>query len=140
MSFLTEATVRRLAGSQLPRALGTTAPRASFSVSVQHQKSAKDTVKDSLKTVDRVVSDKLVDGINVGATVANKIKEAGSEVKKGQATGKAAELKDETKGKASELAGEAKGKASELTGQAKGKAEEVAGKARGAAEEAKQKL
>lgn len=66
MSFLTEVTVRRLASFQLPRTVATTAPRAAFSISAQRQKVVPDTVKEKLKSVDRVVSDKLVDGINIG--------------------------------------------------------------------------
>lgn len=68
MSFLTEAAARRLAS--VPRAVATsgfttTVPRASFTTSIQLQKTATETVKDGLKTVDRAVSDKLVDGINI---------------------------------------------------------------------------
>lgn len=66
MSFLTELTVRRMASLQLPRTVATTAPRAAFSISTQRQKTVTESVKDSVKKVDRVVSDKLVDGINIG--------------------------------------------------------------------------
>ncbi|EOO03227.1 putative lea domain-containing protein [Phaeoacremonium minimum UCRPA7] len=132
MSFLTEAAARRLAS--VPRAVATsgfttTVPRASFTTSIQLQKTATETVKDSLKTVDRAVSDKLVDGINITTNAASKVKEAAGEASSGKVTGQAAELR-----------GEASGKASELKGEAKGKAHEVAGKAKGAAEEAKQKI
>lgn len=44
------------------------APQA-FSTSFVQRKSATETVKDTVKTVDRAVSDKLVDGIEVGRTV-----------------------------------------------------------------------
>lgn len=66
MSFLTEAAARRVATLQVPRTLITTAPRASFTSGVTLSKSATETAKDTLKTVDRAVSDKLVDGINIG--------------------------------------------------------------------------
>jgi hypothetical protein len=67
MSFLIEATTRRLA-TALPRAsIATQAPRA-FSTSFAHQKTATETVKDGLKTVDRAVSDKLVDGLDAAGT------------------------------------------------------------------------
>lgn len=41
------------------------APRA-FSTSFAPQKSATEAVKDTVKTVDRAVADKLVDGIEIG--------------------------------------------------------------------------
>jgi hypothetical protein len=41
------------------------APRA-FSTSFAAHKSATETVKDTVKTVDRKVADKLVDGIEIG--------------------------------------------------------------------------
>jgi len=69
MSFLTEAAARRVATAtrQVPRALANSGvPRAAFSSGVTLQKSAVDSAKDTLKTVDRAVSDKLVDGINIG--------------------------------------------------------------------------
>jgi len=91
------------------------APRA-FSTTIVQRKSPTEAVKDTVKTVDRAVSDKLVDGIEVGQTAAQKAKEV------------AGMSKGEMKGKAEELKGEAKGKAAEISGQAKGKAEEVKGK------------
>lgn len=67
MSFLIEATTRRVA-TALPRAsIAAHAPRA-FSTSIVYQKSATETVKDGLKSVDRAVSDKLVDGLDVAGT------------------------------------------------------------------------
>lgn len=72
MSFLTEATTRRLAtlSTQAIRSttVTTTAPRAAFSSSVTLQKTVADTTKDTLKTVDRTMSDKLVDAIDIGCT------------------------------------------------------------------------
>lgn len=67
MSFLIETSFRRLATVPLPatRVAATSASR-SFTTSLAARKSATETVKDGLKTVDRAVSDKLVDGINAG--------------------------------------------------------------------------
>ena len=47
------------------RAVAVRAPRA-FSTTVVMNKTATETVKDTLKTVDRAVSDKIVDGIELG--------------------------------------------------------------------------
>jgi len=108
MSFLTRTSIRNATRA-------TFAPRA-FSTSFAAQKTTTESAKDTLKTVDRKVSDKLVDGIEVGQTVAAKAKDV------------AGLNAAEAKGKASEVAGQAKGKAAELKGEAKGKAEEVKGK------------
>jgi hypothetical protein len=43
-------------------------PRAAFSTTNPHQKSAVASAKDTLKSVDRTVSDKLVDGIDIGSS------------------------------------------------------------------------
>ncbi|KAB5545800.1 ClpP/crotonase-like domain-containing protein [Coniochaeta sp. 2T2.1] len=104
------------------------------------QKTPVETAKDALKTVDRAVSDKLVDGINVATNVKDKVKDVTEDVVGHKSTGAAAEVSGQAKGKASELAGEAKGKTGEVVGEAKGKASELAGKAKGAAEETKRKL
>lgn len=55
MSFIARTTLRRAAF----------APRA-FSTSFAVQKSPVDTAKDALKTVDKAVSSKIVDGIEIG--------------------------------------------------------------------------
>ncbi|KAK3317669.1 hypothetical protein B0T19DRAFT_295769 [Cercophora scortea] len=135
MSFLTEVTARRVATFQLPRTLATSAPRAAFSSGVTLRKNPVDAAKDTLKTVDRAVSDKLVDGIDIGTTVASKIKGTAEDVANSNAASKAAELRGEAVGKASEVAGKAKGTAEEWTGKAKGAASEAAGKAQGTASE-----
>lgn len=64
MSFLTEVSARRVA--TLSRTRFTTLPRATFTTSVYLRKSIVDAGKDALKTADRAVSDKIVDGIDVG--------------------------------------------------------------------------
>ncbi|SPQ24472.1 6874b1f8-1e6f-4b78-8e44-b32f7ed6bc2d [Thermothielavioides terrestris] len=119
---------RRLAPSTLSR--------AAFTTSARHPKSAVDAATETLKSVDRKVSDKIVDGINIGTAYANKMKEATHEGKASEMKGKAHEAAGEAKGKASEM----KGKASEVASEAKGKAGEVAGKTREAVGEAKEKL
>lgn len=72
MSFLPELSAARRA---LPRALFTAqaqtasiAQRAAFSTASPLQKTVVDSAKDTLKTVDRAVSDKLVDGIDTAST------------------------------------------------------------------------
>ncbi|PNH75887.1 hypothetical protein VD0001_g1668, partial [Verticillium dahliae] len=65
MSFLIETITRRTAALPITRATTLAAPRA-FTTTPFASKSATETVKDSLKTVDRAVSDKIVDGINAG--------------------------------------------------------------------------
>ncbi|KAN0101961.1 hypothetical protein V8E51_012471 [Hyaloscypha variabilis] len=87
-----------------------------FSTSLANRKVVPDAVKEPVKKIDRAVSDKLVDGIELGQKGAQKAKEVA-----GMSSG-------EVKGKAHEVAGEAKGKANELAGEAKGKKEELKGK------------
>jgi guanyl-specific ribonuclease Sa len=58
MSFLTRTT--RIAATRAP-----VASRA-FTASAVQNKTVVDTAKDTLKAVDRKVSDKLVDGIEIG--------------------------------------------------------------------------
>lgn len=71
MSFLTEMTFRRMANISRVAARSSnftsTVPRAAFSTTVQLQKNPVDAAKDGLKKVDRVVSDKIVDGIDIGS-------------------------------------------------------------------------
>jgi hypothetical protein len=125
MSFLTKNVIRRAALA--PRVIVFQAPRT-FTTSFALQRTATDAVKDTAKKVDRVVSDKIVDGIEAGEEAAANV------------TGKAQELKGDAAAKAQELKGEAAGKTEELKGEAKGAAEQAKGKAKGAAEEAKHKL
>ncbi|KAM5351797.1 hypothetical protein ACJ41O_004520 [Fusarium nematophilum] len=125
MSFLTENIVRRVALA--PRVFAIQAPRT-FSTSFAAHRTATEAVKDTAKKVDRAVSDKIVDGIEVGETVTGKIKEGAEQVTGSHAASKAAELKGEAKGKASELQGEAKGAAKEAKGKVKGATEELKNK------------
>jgi len=114
MSFLSQTTplfrvaVRSSAARSSPRL---------FSTAFIQQKSATDTVKDGLKSVDRAVSDIAVAGIDKGVEIKDKAAEVVGSTTAG-----------DVKGKASEVAGEAKGKAAEVSGQTKGKMEEVKGK------------
>lgn len=128
------------------------APRQ-FSTSIVAQKSATESVKDGLKTVDRKVSDKLVDGINAGGrcfsnhpppphsfiekgagieltSVILIIAAATDKVKKAT-TGATESTVGNTKASAEELRGQATGKAAELKGEAKGAAKEAEGKVKG---------
>lgn len=70
MSFLTEMSFRRMATVSRTAARSSNftsvVPRAAFSTTVQLQKTPVDAAKDGLKKVDRVVSDKIVDGIDLG--------------------------------------------------------------------------
>jgi hypothetical protein len=61
MSFLTSRALNAARASALP-ALAT----RSFATTALRQKTATEAVKDTLKTVDRAVSDKIVDGIEIG--------------------------------------------------------------------------
>ncbi|RYP05107.1 hypothetical protein DL764_004023 [Monosporascus ibericus] len=127
MSYTSEIAARRMA--LLCRA-PLVQTRRQFSTTIAAQKSTTETVKESLKQVDRKVSDKLVDGINVGSAAAQKV--AGvAEAGGSKARASAEELRGEAKGKASELQGELQGKASELKGEAKGAAKEAEGKVKG---------
>ncbi|KAI1108400.1 hypothetical protein F5Y14DRAFT_445499 [Nemania sp. NC0429] len=113
MSFLTESAVRRVAF--VSRLASVQAPRQ-FTTSMAARKTIVETAKDTIKTVDRKVSDKLVDGINVSAKAAETV------------TGKATETNYKAAGTAEEIRGKAKGEAEELAGKAKGAAKEAEGK------------
>ncbi|KAH8668678.1 hypothetical protein BX600DRAFT_510748 [Xylariales sp. PMI_506] len=116
MSFLTEAAARRMALA--PRVTIVQAPRY-FSASARMHKTATETAKDVLKTVDRAVADKLVDGIDATTSAAEKASRS--------------DLGGKLKGAAEEIRGKTKGSTEEFKGKAKGAAHEAAGKAKGAA-------
>ncbi|CAG8950783.1 hypothetical protein HYFRA_00002998 [Hymenoscyphus fraxineus] len=122
MSFLTRTT---------PLLRTPIATRA-FSTSYTLRKVVPEPVVNAAKTVDRKVSDVLVDGIEVGQNAAQKAKEVAG-MSSSEAKGKASELAGQAKGKANEVAGNA----SEMAGQAKGKANEMAGEAKGKSAELK---
>ncbi|KAI0845053.1 hypothetical protein F5Y00DRAFT_184221 [Daldinia vernicosa] len=106
MSFL-EVTARRLATTSRIAVVPAT---RHFSTSIAAQKSVTEAAKDTLKTVDRKVSDKLVDGINVGANLASKVK---GEADTGKVKGTAEEIRRQSKGAAEELKDKAKDTAKE---------------------------
>ncbi|KAI0544161.1 hypothetical protein F4679DRAFT_589779 [Xylaria curta] len=113
MSFLSEAAVRRVALAS--RVASVQAPRQ-FSTSIAARKTMTEAAKDTLKTVDRKVSDKLVDGINAGSKAAETV------------TGKATEANYKAAGTAEEIRGKMKAETEELAGKAKGAAKEAEGK------------
>ncbi|PNY24952.1 Uncharacterized protein TCAP_05114 [Tolypocladium capitatum] len=100
MSFVSEKFIRLAV--PVSRALTVQAPRA-LTTSAVVRKSASETVKDGLKSVDRAISDNV---IIPGLDAATKVKEGAEKVAKRQAAGKAERLK----GKA-ECAEQAKGTA-----------------------------
>lgn len=137
MSFLT-----RTINASRTAAIATPASRIAvarssrtFTTSLAAQKTATETVKDELKHIDRVVSDKLVDGINLASAASHKVRETAEDLSNSgvadQVEGEAAHAK----GKAQEMKGRAQGKMSEMSG----KAQEMKGKAKGAAAETKGK-
>ncbi|TGJ85515.1 hypothetical protein E0Z10_g3242 [Xylaria hypoxylon] len=121
MSFLTETIARRVALTS--RVAWVQAPRQ-FGTSMAACKTMTESAKDTIKTVDRKVSDKLVDGINMGSKVAESV------------TGKAHEANPKAAGTAEEIRGKVKGHSEELAGKAKGAAKEAEGSVKGAAKNA----
>ncbi|CAN8105425.1 unnamed protein product [Discula destructiva] len=128
MSFLTEMTTRRMAAFTRTR-ITTTIPRASFTTSLSQRKNVVDAGKDTLKNVDRAVSDKLVDGIDAGVAAKDKVKETAAPIV-GKAQSEASKLTGEAQGKASELKGKAEGNAASAKGTVDEKAGELKGKAK----------
>ncbi|KAI1129753.1 hypothetical protein F5Y10DRAFT_145062 [Nemania abortiva] len=116
MSFLSEAAIRRMA--LVPRVASVQAPRQ-FSTTIAARKTMTESAKDTLKSVDRKVSDKLVDGINVGAKAAETV------------TGKATQANYKAAGTAEEIRGKMKAESEELKGKAKGAAKEAEGTIKG---------
>ncbi|KAL7951441.1 hypothetical protein V8C42DRAFT_7868 [Trichoderma barbatum] len=113
-----------------------------FTTSLAAQRTASETVKDSLKHVDRAVSDKLVDGINIATAASHKVMETAEDLSRSgvssQVEGEAAHIRGKAEGMKATATGkveEMKGKAEEMKGKAKGKAEEMKGKAKGKADE-----
>ncbi|KAG9251004.1 uncharacterized protein F5Z01DRAFT_677257 [Emericellopsis atlantica] len=141
MSAIAAVTARRAAA--LPRAAIAFHAARPFTTTVIQQKSATETVKDGLKSVDRAVSDKIVVGLDAAAAAKEKAKGEAEKVS-GKAEGTAEELKgdaqqvkNQAKGEAKETKGDLAGKAQELKGEAKGKAAELKGKAKETAQDMK---
>ncbi|KAI1088521.1 hypothetical protein F5B19DRAFT_471055 [Rostrohypoxylon terebratum] len=114
MSFLTEAAARRLALTS--RVIAVPVPRH-FTTSIAAQKTVTEAAKDTLQSVNRKVSDKIVDGINAGETIVSKVK---GEADAGKAKESAEEIRGKLKAKAEEAKGAAKGAAKEAEGEVKG--------------------
>ncbi|KAI1364040.1 hypothetical protein F5Y08DRAFT_223752 [Xylaria arbuscula] len=127
MSFLTETIVRRVALTS--RVASIQAPRQ-FSTSMAARKTIAESAKDTIKSVDRKVSDKLVDGINAGSKAAEAVTGKATEANY-KAAGSAEEIRSKAAGKAEELAGKAKGAAKETEGEIKGAAKSAEGKVKG---------
>ncbi|GAW13393.1 hypothetical protein ANO14919_027780 [Xylariales sp. No.14919] len=132
MSFLTESAARRMALTS--RIVWVQAPRQ-FSTSIAARKTMTESAKDTIKTVDRKVSDKLVDGINLGAKAAETVTGKATEANY-KAAGSAQEIRGKMKANSEELAGRAKGAAKEAEGTIK----ETEGAIKGAAKDAEGKV
>ncbi|CAK7218514.1 hypothetical protein SCUCBS95973_003514 [Sporothrix curviconia] len=149
MPFLSELTFRRLATGAPRFSAIAVAPRVTatstlhsrhLSSSAPRAKTVTETAKDTLKSVDRAVSDKLVDGINVGSAMANKVKEAGQDIADGKATGKAQQLRNEAEATGNELKRDAEVKGQGFKEAAKDKASQAAEKTKQAAGEVKSRM
>jgi F0F1-type ATP synthase membrane subunit b/b' len=127
MSFLTEVAVRRMALSS--RVASVQASRQ-FTTTFAARKTVTEAAKDTIKTVDRKVSDKLVDGINASTKAAEAVTGKAADANQ-KAAGTAQEIRDKAKSDSAELAGEAKGAINEAKGTIKGAAKETEGKVKG---------
>ncbi|KAK5625101.1 hypothetical protein RRF57_000817 [Xylaria bambusicola] len=99
--------------------------------SMAARKTITESAKDTLKSVDRKVSDKLVDGINAGSKVAQTVTGKATEANY-KAAGTAEEIRSKTSASSEELAGKAKGAAHEAEGAIKGAATNAEGKVKSA--------
>ncbi|CAK7267629.1 hypothetical protein SEPCBS119000_002651 [Sporothrix epigloea] len=149
MPFVTELTFRRLASAAprmiagAPRATATSTLQSRYlSSTVPRAKTVTETAKDTLKTVDRAVSDKLVDGINVGSAMASKVKEVSQDIADGTATatGKAQQMRNEAEAKGNELKHDAEVKGQDVKESAKDKASQAAEKTKQAADGVKSRM
>ncbi|KAF2963699.1 hypothetical protein GQX73_g9877 [Xylaria multiplex] len=128
MSFLTETIARRVALTS--RVASIQVPRQ-FSTSMATRKTIAEAAKDTIKSVDRKVSDKLVDGINIGAKAAETVTGKATEANY-RAAGTAQEIRNKMHAESEELTGKAKGAAKEAEGSIKGAAKHAEGKAKSA--------
>ncbi|RDA85213.1 hypothetical protein CP532_3292 [Ophiocordyceps camponoti-leonardi (nom. inval.)] len=135
MSLATHRFVRLAA--RRPIALRVCPQRRSFVTTPAVFKSATETVKDGLKSVDRTVSDNvLVPGLDAAA----KVKETVKSTTMGDAKQKVNEMTGQAKSKTEQAKGDAAAKAEELKGDAKAKTEHVKGQVKGAAADVQSKL
>ncbi|PTB44485.1 uncharacterized protein TrAFT101_003037 [Trichoderma asperellum] len=142
MSFLTRTinTSRTVAFATPVSRIAAARTSRTFTTSLAAQKTATETVKDELKHIDRVVSDKLVDGINIATAASHKVKETAEDLSR---SGVASQVEGEAahaRAKAEEMKGRAAGKAQEMKGKAKGAAAETKGKAKENLEEMQSNL
>lgn len=121
MSFIAESLSRRLGTGARAVLTSNNAAARTFTTYVAAQRSATDAVKDSLHKVDRAVSDKLVDGIDVGTTVAEKVKEVTGDVLGSRTARRADEVVDKAAGRAKGAAADAAGKVRDVAGDAQKK-------------------
>ncbi|KAI2631256.1 hypothetical protein GGS21DRAFT_524038 [Xylaria nigripes] len=121
-TFFTEAALRRMAMAS--RAVS---QAARFGTTYIPRKSVTESAKDTLKSVDRKLSDKLVDGINVGTKAAETISGKSSEANY-KSAGTAEEIRKKMKAESEELAGKAKRAAEETGGMFKDAAKKAEGK------------
>ncbi|CAK7202958.1 hypothetical protein SEUCBS139899_005685 [Sporothrix eucalyptigena] len=151
MSFLTEITLRRVAMAAPRISTASMAPRTMaastlhmrqnryLSSTTPRPKTPAEAAKQTLKSVDRAVSDKLVEGIDMGTAVAGKVKEVSKDIKDGKIKDKAEQFRHEAEAKANEFKHDAQAKGEQLKHSAKDKANEAAEKTRQAAEEVKKR-
>ncbi|CCU77022.1 unnamed protein product [Blumeria hordei] len=92
------------------RAVSVPRSAAYFGTSNKCSKSASETIKDKTKEVDRAVSGKIVEGIEISQKAAEKATNKAKEIS-GMSTG---EVNEEIKGKANEMADQAKDKKEEI--------------------------
>ncbi|PKK49935.1 hypothetical protein CI102_7476 [Trichoderma harzianum] len=137
MSFLTRTiNVSRTAAVVTPVSrIAAVRTSRTFTTSLAAQRTATEAVKDELKHIDRAVSDKLVDGINIATKASHKVMETAEDLSSSGVSSQVEGMGAHAKGKAEGMKSAAKGKAEEM----KGKAEEMKGKAKGTAAKAKGK-
>ncbi|KAK6336122.1 hypothetical protein TWF696_001689 [Orbilia brochopaga] len=121
---MSSAVIRRMFLTRLPAA---THARP-LSTTITLNKSATETVKETIHTIDLKAGQTLAAGIDKAEQATESVKEAVGAAKKNAPSS------------ADEAAGMAKGKAQETKGEVKGKASEISGKAKGAYEEAKSNI
>ncbi|CAD6499934.1 BgTH12-04039 [Blumeria graminis f. sp. triticale] len=92
------------------RAVSVPRPAACFGTSNKCSKSASEAIKDKTKEVDKAISGKIVEGIEISQNAAEKATKKAKEIS-GMSTG---EVNEEIKGKASEIADQAEDKKEEI--------------------------
>ncbi|KAJ4861999.1 hypothetical protein T069G_02953 [Trichoderma breve] len=131
MSFLTRTiNVSRTAAVVTPVSrIAAVRTSRTFTTSLAAQRTATEAVKDELKHIDRAVSDKLVDGINIATKASHKVMETAEDLSSSGVSSQVEGMEAHAKGKAEGMKSAAKGKAEEMKGKAKGTAAKAKGKA-----------